>query len=206
MCCCVMSVSTSKLIRFTLHVKEKSSFTFHIWICIDEVNLSKAFLSNHGKCMCKIILWTCCEQEVNVSKYITLLHLTTSAIWQTHGWHGAQRNMDDNRCHPSHTVPPRWARLGRRVKKQVLSKRTNWSVVSVWCRWLTILWRAVWGCQIELNLVCVAVSVLVSSRTSPSSCPQGEKKVSESIIRGTTLEGNFKAAFQHSLGGGDGVN
>lgn len=68
------------------------------------------------------ILWTCCDQEVNVSTYITLLHLTRSAIWQTQGWHGAQRSMDENRCHPSHTVPPQWARQGRHVKRKSSQK------------------------------------------------------------------------------------
>lgn len=38
--------------------------------------------------------------------------LPSAAIWQAHAWHAAQRRWKDNRCHPKHTIPALWARLG----------------------------------------------------------------------------------------------
>lgn len=58
------------------------------------------------------------ENAERTSRYIRSLHLTSTAIWQTHAWHGAQRRRKDNRCHPKHTIPPLWAWQGYIKKKK----------------------------------------------------------------------------------------
>lgn len=202
----IFSVSTSKLIRFKTFSNRKLQvdWTFYVWICTDlGIFQNLIHRGRHRRTNMMNLLWTGSEC---VKEYYAHSLLTRSAIWQTRGWHMAWRNMDDNRCHPSHTVPPPWARLSWRLQnKSCQNEQTR-----LWFQldsggWLYLDTRYK---EVGLSSILVAVvtSALVSSRTCPSTCPQGEKQVSESIIRGTTLEGNFKAAFQHSLGGGDGVN